>query len=103
MWHHNKKNPLVTTPAKAPAKPNPVNATAQADAKPSPQTSTIKLGSPAIRIGLDGIATRSGMIGRDMLKPSFPKKVTMNTAKPKIPKQVKTSVKIPKVKIPKAK
>jgi hypothetical protein len=99
MWHHNKKNPLITTPAKAPAKPNPVNETAQAEPKPSPQTSTIKVGSPEIRIGLDGAATRSGMIGKDMLKPSFPKKVTMNIAKPKVPK----GIKMPKVKIPKVK
>lgn len=99
MWHHNKKNPLITTPAKAPAKPAPVNATA----KKNPMTSTIKVGSPEIRIGLDGATSRSGMIGKDMLKPSFPKKVTMNTARPKIPKQIKTSVKITKVKIPKIK
>jgi hypothetical protein len=95
MWHHNKKNPLISTPSKAPAQPNVANATAKAN----PQTSTIKIGSPEIRIGLDGAATRSGMIGKDMLKPSFPKKVTMNIAKPKIPKGMKMlKVKTPKVK-----
>ena len=81
----------MATPAKAPAKPAPVNATAQAN--PSPQTSTIKVGSPEIRIGLDGASTRSGMLGKDMLK--IGKKPTMNT-KPK-------GIKMPKVKIPKMK
>lgn len=90
MWHHNKKNPLITTPAKAPAQPNVPNATAKAN----PQTSTIKIGSPEIRIGLDGAATRSGMLGKDMLK--IGKKPTMPT-KPK-------SMKLPKIpKIPKLK
>ena len=88
MWHHNKKNPLITTPAKAPAQPNAANATAKAN----PQTSTIKMGSPEIRIGLDGATTRSGMIGNDMLKPSSPKKTTMNTT------GFKSMVKIPKPK-----
>jgi len=77
---------MITTPAKAPAQPNPVNATAKAN----PQTSTIKIGSPEIRIGLDGATTRSGMIGKDMLKPTAPKKTTMNTT------GFKNMVKIPK-------
>jgi hypothetical protein len=94
MWHHNKKNPMVATPAKAPAKPNAANATAQADPKPSPQTSTIKIGSPEIRIGLDGAATRSGMLGKNILK--IGKKPTMPTKS--------KSMKLPKIpKIPKLK
>lgn len=72
-----------------PQKPAPVNKSARV----SKQTATIKIGSPEIRIGLDGATKSSNMIGDEMLKPSFPKKTTMNTTgfkglvhSPKMPK-----------------
>jgi len=76
---------MVSTPAKAPAKPAPVNSTAQSS------SSSIKMGSPEIRIGLDGASRRSGM-GEDKMPKD--KKVAM--PKPK-------KARMPKVKIPKAK
>ena len=59
MWHHNKKNPMEVN-APQPAKPTPpakLNATAQAN-KP---TSTIKLPTPEIRVGLGSIGKLKGM------------------------------------------
>jgi len=76
---------MVSTPAKAPAKPAPVNSTAQSS------SSSIKMGSPEIRIGLDGASRRSGM-GEDKMPKD--KKVAM--PKPK-------KARMPKVKIPKMK
>ena len=87
MWHHNKKNPMISTPAKAPAKPAPVNSTAQ-----SSSSSSIKMGSPEIRIGLDGASRRSGM-GEDKF-PKMPKDKKVAMPKPK-------KSRMPKVKIPK--
>jgi len=91
MWHHNKKNPMAVNTPKAPAKPATANKTAQSYPKPSPMTSTIKVGSPEIRIGLDGASRRSGMLGKDMLKPTTPKKTIMNIIKPKGLKMTKVS------------
>jgi len=86
MWHHNKKNPMVSTPAKAPAKQAPYNATGQ-----SSSSSSIKMGSPEIRIGLDGASRRSGM-GEDKI-PKDKKSIMPKPKKARIPK-----VKMPKVK-----
>ena len=77
---------MVSTPAKSPAKPAPVNSTAQ-----SSSSSSIKMGSPEIRIGRDGASRRSGM-GEDKMPKD--KKVAMH--KPK-------KARMPKVKMPKAK
>jgi len=76
---------MVSTPAKSPAKPAPFNATGKSS------SSSIKMGSPEIRIGLDGASRRSGM-GEDKMPKD--KKVAM--PKPK-------KARMPKVKIPKAK
>lgn len=88
MWHHNKKNPMEANKPKAPSKPALVNASA----KPSKQTATIKVGSPEIRVGLDGAMKRSNMIGEDMMKPKMPKKVTMPGKKIRTPKVIKPKV-----------
>jgi len=79
---------MVSTPAKAPAKPAPVNSTAQSS------SSSIKMGSPEIRIGLDGASRRSGM-GEDKF-PKMPKDKKSIMPKPK-------KARMPKVKMPKAK
>jgi len=76
---------MVSTPAKAPAKPAPVNSTAQSS------SSSIKMGSPEIRIGLDGASRRSGM-GEDKI-PKDKKSIMPKPKKARIPK-----VKMPKVK-----
>ena len=46
MWHHNKKNPMVSTPPKPPAAPAPLNASAKTN-------TAIKFTSPEIRVGLN--------------------------------------------------
>jgi hypothetical protein len=49
--------------------------------KANPMSATIKMPSPAIRVGLDGAKKTSKMVG--LPKETLPKKVTMNTAAPK--------------------
>ena len=79
---------MITTPAKAPAVAAPFNASAKAS------TSSIKSGSPEIRIGLDGATRRSGM--NDDMLPKMPKDKKVAMTKPK-------KARMPKVRISKMK